>query len=219
MLRHVDGVADDRTADDPTCAPSARFLIFSKARRRVDSPIPATPIIETWNGLQNGRLVSRRCPVHPPDSRGRHGLVSRRSGWFVGAIVLLAASCATDPSDAGTESTPLPVPALETSTAAPETSADDEPRDKPESTTARPDDSEPAVDFDPAVTTDAQVDPTPLRYDWRQVPIGAGGFVTGIISVPDGAGGAAMYARTDVGGAYRWDESAGHWEQMILPAG
>lgn len=157
--------------------------------------------------------------MHPPDSRGRHGLVSRRSGWFVGAIVLLAASCATDPSDVGTESTPLSVPALETSTAAPETSADDEPRDKPEQTTARPDDSGPAVDSDPAVTTDAQVDPTPLRYDWRQVPIGAGGFVTGIISVPDGAGGAAMYARTDVGGAYRWDESAGHWEQMILASG
>lgn len=50
-------------------------------------------------------------------------------------------------------------------------------------------------------------------YDWRRVPIGAGGFVTGIVSQP-GAGG-AIYARTDVGGAYRWVDAEQRWVQLI----
>lgn len=53
-------------------------------------------------------------------------------------------------------------------------------------------------------------------YDWRRVPIGAGGFVTGIVNQP-GAGG-AIYARTDVGGAYRWDTASGSWVQLITAA-
>jgi photosystem II stability/assembly factor-like uncharacterized protein len=46
-------------------------------------------------------------------------------------------------------------------------------------------------------------------YLWRNVVIGGGGFVTAIITHPTQKG--LMYARTDVGGAYRWDDSEKRW--------
>lgn len=46
-------------------------------------------------------------------------------------------------------------------------------------------------------------------YAWRNVVIGGGGFVPGIITHPRQKN--LMYARTDVGGAYRWDDSAQRW--------
>ena len=46
-------------------------------------------------------------------------------------------------------------------------------------------------------------------YVWRNVVMGGGGFVTGIIPHPRQKG--LMYARTDVGGAYRWDDLAQRW--------
>ncbi len=48
------------------------------------------------------------------------------------------------------------------------------------------------------------------EYDWGTVRIGGFGFVSGVI-----AGQNAMYARTDVGGAYRFDYETEEWVQLM----
>lgn len=51
-------------------------------------------------------------------------------------------------------------------------------------------------------------------YDWETLNIGGGGFVTGLVlhpTTPD-----IVYARTDVGGAFKWDEDSQTWSQLIL---
>ena len=49
----------------------------------------------------------------------------------------------------------------------------------------------------------------PEDYVYRNVSIGGGGFVTGVIYHPAYSG--LVYCRTDVGGAYRWLESDKRW--------
>jgi len=50
-------------------------------------------------------------------------------------------------------------------------------------------------------------------YQWKPIKIGGTGFVTGAVSSttdPD-----LRFARTDVGGFYRWNESADEWTQLL----
>jgi fibronectin type 3 domain-containing protein len=44
---------------------------------------------------------------------------------------------------------------------------------------------------------------------WSSAKIGGGGYVTGLVFHPASAN--LLYARTDVGGAYRWNEAAASW--------
>lgn len=44
--------------------------------------------------------------------------------------------------------------------------------------------------------------------NWSSVPLGGGGFVTGLVS---DATGADLYARTDVGGLFKWNAVGGNW--------
>ncbi len=48
-------------------------------------------------------------------------------------------------------------------------------------------------------------------WDYGQVAFGGGGFVTGVFSTCEEG---VYYARTDVGGAYRWDNSEKKWKSL-----
>lgn len=50
-------------------------------------------------------------------------------------------------------------------------------------------------------------------YTWKNVAIGGGGFVSAII--PSKTEQNLVYARTDVGGAYRWNASTSSWVPLI----
>jgi hypothetical protein len=50
-------------------------------------------------------------------------------------------------------------------------------------------------------------------YAWRNVVVGAGGFIPGIVFSPVERG--LAYARSDMGGAYRFDAAAGRWAPLM----
>jgi photosystem II stability/assembly factor-like uncharacterized protein len=51
-----------------------------------------------------------------------------------------------------------------------------------------------------------------LRYTWRSIEMVGGGFISGMVTHPRSQG--VMYARTDVGGAYRWDAARERWDAI-----
>ena len=58
----------------------------------------------------------------------------------------------------------------------------------------------------------AQV-PKATPYTWKNVQIVGGGFVDGVIFHPTAKD--VRYARTDMGGAYRWDAATHRWQPML----
>lgn len=63
-----------------------------------------------------------------------------------------------------------------------------------------------------ALAASAQ-NPAQEHYPWKNVQIVGGGFVDGIVFHP--AAPDMRYARTDMGGAYRWDNAAHRWQPIV----
>jgi xyloglucan-specific exo-beta-1,4-glucanase len=69
-----------------------------------------------------------------------------------------------------------------------------------------------AVIFALAISTDFQK-VNAQTYTWENLPIGGGGFVSGLITSKTEKD--LLYARTDVGGAYRWDAKTSTWIPLL----
>ncbi|MGN1157563.1 MAG: endoglucanase [Agathobacter sp.] len=52
-----------------------------------------------------------------------------------------------------------------------------------------------------------------ISYEYKNAPIPGGGYVTGLIYHKKQPG--ILYARTDIGGTYRFDRGTMHWESLI----
>lgn len=55
--------------------------------------------------------------------------------------------------------------------------------------------------------------PSGQGYSWDRVKVVGGGFVPGIVFNPSEKD--LIYARTDIGGAYRWDPALKKWKQLL----
>jgi hypothetical protein len=64
----------------------------------------------------------------------------------------------------------------------------------------------------PAHATEARNGPTAGGYRWRTAVIGGTGFLTGVLFHPSVRG--LAYARTDIGGPYRWDDRKARWTPL-----
>ncbi|RCX21679.1 fibronectin type III domain protein [Fontibacillus phaseoli] len=63
------------------------------------------------------------------------------------------------------------------------------------------------------VSAAGREDTAKAAYVWGQVPIGGGGYVTGIMIHPKEPD--LVYIRSDVGGIFRWNEENQSWKQLI----
>jgi hypothetical protein len=75
----------------------------------------------------------------------------------------------------------------------------------------KPDKPEPPEEIiDPP---DEIIEPPPVTATegWSRVPLGPGGFISGVEIHPSGT----MICRMDTSGAYRWDDEAGRWVMMV----
>ena len=64
----------------------------------------------------------------------------------------------------------------------------------------------------------AEVPADVAESKWKTVPLGGGGYVIGLVSDSTGS---AIYCRTDVGGAFRWNAAKGEWVSItdrIVPS-
>lgn len=52
-----------------------------------------------------------------------------------------------------------------------------------------------------------------INYEYKNAPIPGGGYVTGLLYHPRQPG--ILYARTDIGGVYRYDYEKKHWKSLI----
>jgi photosystem II stability/assembly factor-like uncharacterized protein len=66
-------------------------------------------------------------------------------------------------------------------------------------------------------TAQAATAPASTAYGWKNAQIVGGGFVTGVVFNPTQPG--LAYARTDIGGAYRWDALRQRWIPLMDSTG